>query len=94
MDITAFIRILQLSQQLGLGAVLIEQPPGPAAAPVPAVCQLDLQAVLPLLQQGGYKEIRGRDCGVSGIFLPELLCEGVQENTWGDSGEISEGVAH
>ena len=54
MDITAFIRILQLSQQLGLGAVLIEQPPGPAAAPVPAVCQLDLQAVLPLLQQGGH----------------------------------------
>ena len=54
MDITAFICILQLSQQLGLGAVLIEQPPGPAAAPVPTVCQLDLQAVLPLLQQGGH----------------------------------------
>lgn len=43
---------------------------------------------------GGHEEIRGRDCGVSGVFLPELLCEGVQENTWGDSGGISEGVAH
>ena len=31
----------QLGQQLGLSAVLVAQPPGPAAPPVPAVRQLD-----------------------------------------------------
>lgn len=58
----------QLGQQLGLGAVLVEQPPGPTGTPVPAVRQLDGEGIFPILQQ---------QCHIVGLVLHPLAVVGV-----------------